>query len=179
MSTSPVIAATPGGSFMIGGLDLLPRQAVFRARDLEEVREHNGGVFVEHGLDYLPRERDVDFCHRQAKLGAVTFNLLRYGAGVMVTAPPFTDFYVLQFTLAGECNMRGERRHSVLTAGSVAVTNPFGAFKKAWLPGARQLMLRIDKQIVEREFRSWTTATTPVASNSTRRPSMTWRKSAR
>ena len=156
MSTPSPAAATPGGGVTVGGLDLLPRQVVFRARDLEQVREHNVGVFVEHGLAYLPRERHVDFCHHQVMLGAIAINLIRYGAGVMVTAPPFNDFYVLQLTLAGECQMWQERRHSILPAGSIAVMNPFRPFKKAWLPGTRQLMLRIDKRIVEREFRAWT-----------------------
>jgi len=156
MSASTAIAAAPSCGVTMGRLDLLPHQVVFRARDLEQVREHNGGVFVDHGLAYLPRERHVDFCHRQAMLGSITVNLLEYGAGVMVTAPSFADFYVLQFTIAGECRIWQERRHCVLPTESVAVMNPFWPFKKAWLPGARQLMLRIDKRMVDREFRAWT-----------------------
>ena len=156
MMTSPAMSATLDGGAMIGSLDLLPRRALFRARDLDEVREHNRGVFVEHGLAYLPRERHLDFCHRQAKLGSIAINMLEYGAGVMVSPQAFGDFYVLQFTLAGECQIWQEGRHSILPAGSIAVMNPFRPFKKAFLRGARQLMLRIDKGLVEREFRAWT-----------------------
>jgi AraC-like DNA-binding protein len=81
---------------------------------------------------------------------------MEYGAGVMVDVPPFRDFYLLHFTLSGWCQVWQNKTHTVLPAGSVAIVNP-PAFKKAWMPGgARQLLLRIDKRFVEREFRSWT-----------------------
>ena len=86
---------------MIGATDLLPRHPIFRTRELEHAREHLKDVFVEHRLTYLPKERRLDFRHRQAKLGPIAVNSLRYGAGIMVTAPPFGEFYLLQFTLAG------------------------------------------------------------------------------
>jgi AraC-like DNA-binding protein len=140
------------------GSEILPHHAAFRTHDLDRCREFNGGVFREHGIAYLPRERHLDFHHRQAKLGSRGVNLMvmEYGAGVMIDAPPFTDFYLLQFTLSGRCEIWQNKAHSVLPTGSVTIVNPFSAFKKAWLPGARQLLLQIDKQLVEREFRAWT-----------------------
>jgi AraC-like DNA-binding protein len=152
----PANEAVPDGDITIGGSDLLPRHSVFRTRDLEHARRHNYNVFVEHALDYLPRERHLDFRHRQAKLGPITINVMQYGAGVVIKAPPFTDFYLLQFTLAGECQVSDERHHNILPAGSVAIINPFQAFKKVWLPGTRQLLLRVDRQLLEREFQAWT-----------------------
>jgi len=156
VSMPRAVEATSGGTIMIGGSGFLRRHAVFRTRDLDHARQHNNSVFVEHALDYLARERHLDFRHRQAKLGSVAINLMQYGAGVLIKAPPFTDFYLLQFTLAGECRVLHDGLHNILLAGSVAVINPFQAFEKTWLPGARQLMLRIDRQLVEREFRAWT-----------------------
>jgi AraC-like DNA-binding protein len=49
-----------------------------------------------------------------------------------------------------------QTHHSILPAGSVAIVNPGQGFKKAWLPGTRQLLLRINARLVEREFRAWT-----------------------
>jgi AraC-like DNA-binding protein len=43
-----------------------------------------------------------------------------------------------------------------MPAGSVAIINPFRAFAKAWLPGTRQLLIRIDRRLLEREFQAWT-----------------------
>jgi AraC-like DNA-binding protein len=74
----------------------------------------------------------------------------------MIDAPPFTDFYLLQFTLNERCEIWQNRAHTILPSGSVAIVNPFSAFRKAWLPKARQLLLQIDKRLVEREFRAST-----------------------
>jgi hypothetical protein len=145
-------------SVLTGGSDILPRHPAFRTHDLDHCREYNGRVFREHKMAYLRGERHLDFHHRQAKLGAVGVNLMvmEYGAGVMIDAPAFTDFYLLQFTLRGSCEIWQNKAQTVLPTGSVTIVNPFSAFKKAWMPGARQLLLRIDKRLVEREYRAWT-----------------------
>jgi AraC-like DNA-binding protein len=148
------ISSIPNTS--ISGADFLPRQATFHTCDLDHAREYITGVLAEHRLAYLPRERHLDFHHRQAKLGPVGVNLMDYGAGIMVDAPPFTDFYLLQFTLSGWCQIWQNKTYAVFPAGSVAIVNPFPGFKKAWMPGTRQLFLRIDKRLVQREFRAWT-----------------------
>jgi AraC-like DNA-binding protein len=143
------------GSVTLGGGDLLPRQAVFRTRDLDQARARMCMVFGEHSIAYLSHERLLDHRHRQAQVGSVAVNSLQYGAGVLIDAPLLRDFYLLQFTLAGECHMWQDQHHSVLPAGSVAIINPGQAFKKAWLPATRQLLLRIDRQLVEREINAW------------------------
>jgi AraC-like DNA-binding protein len=145
-----------GSGVVIGDSDLLPRHAVFRTRDLDEARGHLCGVFAEHRVDYLPRERHLEFRHRQAKLGSIALNSLEWGAGVMVSAPLLPDFYLLQFTLTGACELWQGTHHSVLPARSVTIVNPGRAFRKAWMPRTRQLLLRIDRRLVERELRAWT-----------------------
>ena len=123
---------------------------------MDEARGHLCGVFAEHGINYLPRERHLEFRHRQAKLGPIALNSLQWGAGVMVSAPLLPDFYLLQFTLTGVCELWQETHHSVLPARSVTIVNPGRAFRKAWMPRTRQLLLRIDRRLVERELRAWT-----------------------
>jgi hypothetical protein len=86
-----------------GATDLLPRHPIFRTRDLEHAREYVSGVLGEHRVAYLPKERQLDFRHRQAKLGEIAVNSMQYGAGVTITAPPFGDLYLVQFTLTGRC----------------------------------------------------------------------------
>jgi AraC-like DNA-binding protein len=155
VANPPTVAAGQDVGVAVGSADLLPRQPTFRTRDLEQARQYVGGVFVEHGITYLPHERSVDFRHRQAKLGAVTLNVLEYGAGVKVAAPPL-GFYLLQFTLAGSCEIRQGRQRTVFPTGSVAVVNPFCPYVKSWRPGTRQLLLRLERSLVEREFRAST-----------------------
>jgi hypothetical protein len=157
MSVSPTaVRAVPSSGIVIGASDLLPRHAVFRTGDLDHARAHLCGVFAEHGVNYLPRERHLEFRHRQAKLGSIALNSLQWGAGVMVQAPLLPDFYLLQFTLAGECELWQGKHHSVLRARSVTIVNPGRAFRKAWTPRTHQLLLRIDRRLVERELRAWT-----------------------
>jgi AraC-like DNA-binding protein len=123
---------------------------------LDEARGHLCGVFAEHGINYLPRERHLEFRHRQAKLGPIALNSLQWGAGVMVSAPLLPDFYLLRFTLTGVCELWQETHHSVLPARSVTIVNPGRAFRKAWMPRTRQLLLRIDRRLVERALRACT-----------------------
>ena len=77
--THAAFQAHPGGTRTIGDADLLPRQPIFRTRDLEHAREYLGGVFVEARFAYLSRERNLDFRHRQAKLGPIAVNSMQYG----------------------------------------------------------------------------------------------------
>jgi len=157
MHTSPpAFQAHPDSTGTIGDADLLPRHPIFSARDLEHAREHCSVAFAEHRLTYLVREQGLDFRLRQAKLGAVAVNSLQFGPGILVTAPPLGDFYLLQFTLAGRCRLSQGRNSVDLPTGSVAITNPFRPFAKIWLPGTRQLIIRIERGLVEREFQAWT-----------------------
>jgi AraC-like DNA-binding protein len=134
----------------------LPRHPIFRTRDLEHAREHMGGVWGEHRVGYLAKDRKLDFRHREAKLGAIAVNSMQYGAGVEVNAPPFGELYLVQFTLTGRCELRQGRNCIDTPAGSVVIINPFQPFAKTWLPGTRQLIIRIDRRVVEREFQALT-----------------------
>lgn len=157
MHTTPAaFHAYPFDKSSIGGPDdLLPRHPVFRTHDLEHAREHIAGVFGEHRVAYLPKERQLDFRHREAKLGAIAVNSMQYGGGVLVNAA-LGDLYLVQFTLTGRCELRQGRSCIDTPAGSVVVINPFQPFVKTWLPGTRQLIIRIDRRLVEREFRALT-----------------------
>src|SRR5262245_51353729 len=118
MSGQPTaVEATRSSGIVIGGSDLLPRQALFRTRDLEHGRAHMCVALGEHSVSYLSRERRLDLRHRQAKIGGIAVHSLQYGAGVMISAPLLPDFYLLQFTLVGECQMWQGAHHSLLPAG--------------------------------------------------------------
>jgi AraC-binding-like domain len=157
MRTSPPAFQThPDNTGAIGDADLLPRHPTFRTQDLEHAREYIRGVWGEHRVTYLTKERGLDFRHRQAKLGSVAVNSMQYGAGVTITAPPFGDLYLVQFTLAGRCQLRQGRNCVDTPPGSIAIINPFQPFTKAWLPETRQLIIRIDRRLLEREFQALT-----------------------
>jgi AraC-like DNA-binding protein len=156
-ATPAAFQAYPFDATAIGGAaELLPRHPIFRTCDLEPAREHMGGVWGEHRVAYLAKEHQLDFRHREARLGPIAVNSMQYGAGVMVNAPPFGDLYLVQFTLTGRCELRQGRCCIDTPAGSVVIINPFQPFAKTWHPGTRQLIIRIDRSLVEREFQALT-----------------------
>jgi AraC-like DNA-binding protein len=157
MQTSPpLFHVRPDNAESICDADLLPCHPIFRTYDLEHAREHLAGIFAENRLAYLANERRVDFQHRQAKLGAVTINSIRFGVGVTLKTPGSHDFYLVQFTLSGACRLSQDRSCIDTPAGSIAIINPFRPFAMTVFPGTRRLMLRVDRLLVEREFQAWT-----------------------
>ena len=96
MSISPIAAkAAPGGGITLGS-GLLPRQALFRTRDLEHGQAHmNVALGGEHSVSYLSRERRLDFGHRQAKIGCIAVHSLQYGAGVVISDALLPNSYLL------------------------------------------------------------------------------------
>jgi AraC-like DNA-binding protein len=141
---------------LTGGTELLPHHPVFRARDLELAREYLCGVIAPHRLTYRTRDRRLDFRHRGAKLGAVELNAMQYGGDIIVDAPHFADYYLLQFMLAGDCRVSQSGRSYDLPTASVAVINPCRSFTKNWSMAGRQLLVRIERGLLERELRAWT-----------------------
>lgn len=140
---------------VIGGSALLPRYPVFRTPDMDQAHAHLRHILGEHSVDYLPHERRLDFRHRLATVGSIAVNSLEWGAGVTIKAD-LADYYVLKFTLVGECELWRKTNHTVVSTGSVAVLNSRQAFTKALMPRTRQLLLCLDRRLVEREFRAWT-----------------------
>jgi AraC-like DNA-binding protein len=146
----------PDNCALIGDADLLPRHPIFHASDLESACQYLSGVFAPHRQTYLTRERRLNFRHRCARLGVIELNALAFGGDVRVDAPHIPDYFLVQFTLAGSCALTQAGRTYDMGAGSVAVINPCRPFTKSWSPDARQLLLRIDRGLLQREMLAWT-----------------------
>jgi AraC-like DNA-binding protein len=136
--------------------DLLPRCPVFHASDLESACEYLSGVFAPHRQTFVTREHRLNFRHRRARLGAVELNALSYGGDVRIDAPDWPNYYLVQFMLEGGCRVTQAGRSYEMTAGSIAVINPRRPFEKSWSPSGRQLMLRIERSLLDRELIAWT-----------------------
>ena len=140
----------------LGRADLLPRHPTFRADDLDRACEYLSDAVARHRLTYLGPDHRLDLRHRRAGLGQVVFNALQFGGNVRVDAPDFPDYYLLQFMLEGGCRVRQAGHCYDMTAGSIAVINPRQPFEKSWSPSGRQLMLRIERRLFDRELIAWT-----------------------
>ena len=118
--------------------------------------EYLSDAVARHRLSYLGRDRRLDLRHRGAELGCVVFNALQYGGDVRVEAPDFPDYYLVQFMLEGGCRVTQGGGSYDMAMGSIAVINPCRPFQKSWSPSGRQLMLRIDRRLLDRELIAWT-----------------------
>jgi hypothetical protein len=146
----------PENAGAIGEADLLLRHPVVRTADLDYANAHLTRVLAEHRLTFVRGERRLDFRHQLAGLGAVALNTLQFGADIEVDALRLPGCYLLQFMLAGSCRIIQAGHSYDMPAGSVAMINPCRPFLKFWSPGSRQLMIRIDRSLLEREFCAWT-----------------------
>jgi AraC-like DNA-binding protein len=137
-------------------LAAMPREPAFRTGDLKRAHAHMCGAFGEHRASYLSREHNLDFHLCRARVGPIAANSLQYGGGVMISDALLRRYYLLQFTLSGECHFWQNGRQIILPAQSIAIVNPDRTFNKMWLPDSRQLLLQIDERLVQREFCAWT-----------------------
>ncbi len=156
MPMSPPAVTTSECDFsLLGSGDFLARHPIFQARDLESVRHYLSGVLAPHRLTYWTRERGIDFRHQIAKIGAVDLNTIRFGGDVMVAAPDVPDFYLLHFMLAGNGTLTQGGRSFDQPAGSVTVINSNRSFAKKVSSASRQLLIRIERSLLERELQAW------------------------
>lgn len=156
LTSHPASLLVQDTSTVIGDTDLLPRHPVFRAQDLELAREYLVGVLAPHRATYRTRERRLVFRHQGVKLGAVELNAMQFGGDIMIDAPHFPDYYLLQFMLAGSCRVEQGGHVYEMQPTSVAVINPCQPFKKSWAPAGRQLVIRIEQNLLQRELCAWT-----------------------
>ena len=140
----------------LGRRELLPRHPVFSVDNLDRVCEHLTKALAPNRLTYSGRDHRLDFRHRRALIGAVEFDALQMGGHVTVDAPDVPDFYLVQFMLEGGCRLTQAGRSYEMTAGSIAVVNACRPFQKCWSPKGRQLMLRIERNLLDRELIAWT-----------------------
>ncbi len=124
-------------------------QLALATRDLDHARDHLSAFFADHRLVPQGRAHAIDFRHYHAPLGGLSLNALQYGAAVTVNAPALSDFYLMQFTLAGACEIDCGADAVTLLPGSILVTNPTRPYRKRWSADGRQLIIRLDRALLE------------------------------
>lgn len=131
---------------------LPPSACVLRTRDIARATEHISGVFASHRLDVASGVRRLAMDHRQTGWSDVSFNELRYGEQVLVNAPALVDYYLLQFTLRGHCEITQRGQPLSLPQGTAAVINPTCGYTKRWSEDAVQVIVRVRRERLWREL---------------------------
>jgi AraC-like DNA-binding protein len=130
---------------------ILPETArTLRTSDIGRATEHISRVFASHRLDVAAGARRLAVEHRQSGWPDASFNELCYGGQVLIEAPALLDFYMLQFTLRGCCEITQRRRSLCLPAGTAAVINPDCRYTKRWSADAVQVIVRVSRTRLSR-----------------------------
>lgn len=138
------------GIVPLGLVPSLVPMPCWQTRSLEAAQGHMAGVFADHRLESCSRE--IAFEHRTLGTGRLSLHSLRYGAEVVVGAPALERFYLLQLTLAGACEVSLGRRSSTVREGELLVVNPTRPYRKRWSAGCTQLIVRLDRELVEQAW---------------------------
>lgn len=127
-----------------------PGSLALATRDIDHARQHLSRIFAAHRLVPAGRARSLDFRHYCAPLNALSLHGVQYGESVTVEAPALADFYLLQFTVHGTCEIACGPQTTVLKPGSILVANPTRPYRKHWGPDCRQLIVRIETGLLRR-----------------------------
>lgn len=106
-----------------------------------------------HRLAVFPGSHaDIDFSHQAVALDQASINVLRYGPDALIDAGDFDYFYMLEMPLAGGVRLDYGGRSVSSGAGKALFLSPGSSVVSTWRAGTTQLMLRLERGLVERAF---------------------------
>lgn len=126
-----------------------------RTRQVDEARDYLGEVFARHTLEPAQPRSQLAFVHQHKSPGSVSLHSLTYGSGVEVKLE-IPDFYFLQITLEGICQISSRFWDVTLKPGSIFIMNPNIPYTKSWSDNARQLQVKIPAAMLRRHLQSET-----------------------
>jgi DNA-binding CsgD family transcriptional regulator len=124
-----------------------PRGFQFQSRDLDELRELIGRNI--RPCRFHPRPVLYDTELRHQSFGGVGLSVVSVGPEVDVHVDPVEDAYLLQVPINASFGASCLERERVYREGDVHVVNPMAPLRVAMHPGARVLLVRIDKKALE------------------------------
>lgn len=133
-----------------------------RSRHVGEAVEAMSSRYRPHRLAPSGDSRQIDFRHHSADLGGATLNLLRYGPCVVIDAGSFDTFYMLEMPLTGgvDLDYGGRRISSHPEQGLLLSPGP--TVLSRWRADTTQVMLRIERSVVELAYAKATGGFGPV-----------------
>jgi AraC-like DNA-binding protein len=127
-----------------------PERQLFASRDLAQTRSMVGQVMKPHDLHVHGASQQVNARMHHMAFGGVSLNRLKYGADVDIEPGPLEDFYLIQMPLAGHASIISGAQQVDSDPDVAVVISPADATVMRWSPECDQLMVRIDRLLVER-----------------------------
>lgn len=122
---------------------------LFTSRDLREVQGRVSSVFKPHSLEIRDGSTRLHSRLHHVPIGQVSFNRLKYGGEVQIRPERLEDFYLIQMPLQGEAHIISDGNPLRSVAGTASVLNPTQTLDMRWNRVCDQLILRIDRQVLE------------------------------
>lgn len=139
--------AMPG---LPGALIDLPERQLFASRDLLQTRSLVGAVMKPHDLKVHGAKQQVNARMHHMAFGGVSLNRLKYGAEVEIEPGPLDDFYLIQMPLTGHALITSGNQHIGSDPDIASVLSPSDSTVMRWSADCDQLMVRIDRMLVDR-----------------------------
>lgn len=139
--------AMPGLS---GALINTPERQLFASRDLLQTRSAVGSVMKPHDLRVRSARQQVNARMHHMSFGGISLNRLRYGADVDIEPGSLDDFYLIQMPLSGQAQIASGRQRISSDHDVASVLGPTDSTTMFWSADCDQLMVRIDRALVDR-----------------------------
>lgn len=133
-----------------GALINLPERQLFASRDLTQTRSLVGSVMKPHDLRVRGAAQEVNARMHHVAVGGVSLNRLKYGAEVDIEPGPLDDFYLIQMPLSGNAQVSCGKQQIASDTDVASVLSPTDATVMRWSADCDQLMVRIDRMLVDR-----------------------------
>lgn len=127
---------------------------LLQSSDLDETRHLVASKFCEHRLALARADGALDYAHQHARIGELSFSLMRYGAAVHIEPREPESFYLVQLPLAGTDLIELGRHTLHCSAELASVIGPDESFRMNWSADCSKLAIRIEREALERHARS-------------------------
>lgn len=121
--------------------------------DLEQVRKSVSDMIKSHQLKQLRADQTLQTRLRHAQFGQVALSRLGYGADVHIQPDHLAGFYLIQMPQYGTAKVRCGNQTVDSSPYAATILNPNEDVDMIWHANNEQLMLKIDRNLVEQAAR--------------------------
>lgn len=130
----------------------LSRYARFATSDVDEARQEVSRVFCDHQLRPRRRSARLGAWQNMARLGNMAVGAMSYGAEVEIDPGSLGDFYLVMLPYEGSAAIQHGRKQAEVHPACGSVLNPEDPTLMQWSADCSKLMLRVDRQALERQL---------------------------
>ena len=123
---------------------------ILQSKDVDETRALVAGVFCDHRLSLTDRTSQLDYRHRYFRTPAMSFSVIRYGAGVRVAPQALESFFLIQLPLKGGDRIESAKESLLSQPGRGTIHCPGESFSMNWSADCAKLAVRIERDAMER-----------------------------